>query len=76
MRRFAADSAAGLTVAAEALLANPATEREECGTSESDGPATLVDSAEPPGRAGAESSVEHPGGGRPAQAPVPLPAGC
>ncbi|MFI7358094.1 Imm21 family immunity protein [Streptomyces avidinii] len=71
VRWLAADSEAGLKAAAEAVLADPATEWEECGTWMSDGPAVLMDSAE----AGAELNVEYPGGGLPAQAPVPLPAG-
>ncbi|MFF3791934.1 Imm21 family immunity protein [Streptomyces sp. NPDC001981] len=69
LRWLAADSEDGLKAAAEAVLADPATEWEECGTWVSDGPAVLMDSAE----AGAELSVEYPGGGMPAQAPIPLP---
>ncbi|WP_405594387.1 immunity 21 family protein [Streptomyces sp. NBC_01410] len=71
LRWLAADSADGLKAAAEAVLADPATRWEECGTWVTDGPAVLMDSAE----AGAELNVEYPGGGMPAQAPVPLPAG-
>ncbi|MFJ1563364.1 Imm21 family immunity protein [Streptomyces erythrochromogenes] len=71
LRWLAADSEAGLKAAAEVVLADPATEWEECGTWVSDGPAVLMDSAE----AGAELNVEYPHGGMPAQAPVPLPAG-
>ncbi|MET9515462.1 immunity 21 family protein [Streptomyces sp. NPDC002994] len=71
LRWLAADSEAGLKAAAEAVLADPATEWEECGTWVTDGPAVLMDSAE----AGAELNVEYPGGGLPAQAPVSLPAG-
>ncbi|MFE5677201.1 Imm21 family immunity protein [Streptomyces erythrochromogenes] len=71
LRWLAADSEAGLKAAAEAVLADPATQWEECGTWVSDGPAVLMDSAE----AGAELNVEYPFGGMPAQAPVPLPAG-
>ncbi|MFB7112081.1 immunity 21 family protein [Streptomyces sp. NPDC056190] len=71
LRWLAADSETGLKAAAEAVLADPATEWEECGTWMSDGPAVLMDSAE----AGADLSVEYPGGGMPSQAPVPLPAG-
>ncbi|MFJ2566942.1 Imm21 family immunity protein [Streptomyces sp. NPDC088770] len=71
LRWLAADSTAGLKAAAEAVLADPATEWEECGTWTSDGPAVLMDSAE----VGAELSVAYPDGGMPAQAPVPLPAG-
>ncbi|MFC9823625.1 Imm21 family immunity protein [Streptomyces erythrochromogenes] len=68
----AADSEAGLKAAAEAVLSDPATQWEECGTWVSDGPAVLMDS----GEAGAELDVEPPGGGGlPARAPVPLPAG-
>ncbi|MFJ5520918.1 Imm21 family immunity protein [Streptomyces griseoluteus] len=65
--RLAADSEAGLKAAAEAALADPATEWEECGTWISDGPAVLMDSA--------EAGIEHPGGGMPAQAPVQLSTG-
>ncbi|MFJ3832972.1 Imm21 family immunity protein [Streptomyces sp. NPDC090046] len=71
LRRLAADSEAGLRAAAQAVLADPATEWEDCGTWVSDGPAVLMDSAE----AGAELDVEYPDGGMPAQAPVPRPAG-
>ncbi|MFF4248707.1 Imm21 family immunity protein [Streptomyces sp. NPDC001822] len=56
---------------ARAVLADEATQREDCGTWVSEGPATLMDSAE----AGAELDVEYPGGGRPARASVPRPAG-
>ncbi|MGW4820527.1 Imm21 family immunity protein [Streptomyces sp. NPDC004227] len=71
LRWLAGDSETGLKAAAEAVLADPATEWEECGTWTSDGPAVIMDSVE----AGAELSVEYPGGGMPSQAPVPLPAG-
>ncbi|MER5894414.1 Imm21 family immunity protein [Streptomyces sp. NPDC001876] len=71
LRWLGADSEDGLKAAAEAVLADPVTEWEECGTWASDGPAALMDSAE----AGADLGVECPGGGVPAQAPVPLPAG-
>jgi hypothetical protein len=71
LRWLGAHSEAGLTAAAEAVLADPATPWEECGTWVSDGPVVLMDSAE----AGAELGVEYPGGGFPAQAPVPLPVG-
>ncbi|MFF3404409.1 Imm21 family immunity protein [Streptomyces sp. NPDC002659] len=71
LRWLAADSADGLKAAAEAVLADPATRWEECGTWVTDGPAVLMDSAE----AGADLNVEYPGGGVPAQAEVPLPAG-
>lgn len=57
--------------AAEALLTDAATTWEECGTWETDGAAVLMDSAE----AGADLDVEYPGGGRPEQAPVAVPAG-
>ncbi|MEW1641914.1 Imm21 family immunity protein [Streptomyces sp. NPDC091219] len=70
LRWFAADSEAGLKSAAEAVLADPATERADYGTWVSDGPAVLMDSAE----AGSELGIEYPGGGAPDQAPVPLPA--
>jgi hypothetical protein len=71
LRWLAAGSEAGLRAAADAVLADPATVWEECGTWVSDGPAVLMDSAE----AGADLGTEYPGGGTPAQAPVPLPAG-
>lgn len=69
LRWLAADSEAELKAAARAVLADAATQWEECGTWVSDGPATLMDSAE----AGAELDIEYPGGGMPAQASVPLP---
>ncbi|MFD7945256.1 Imm21 family immunity protein [Streptomyces sp. NPDC059744] len=50
LRWLAADSEDGLKAAAQAVLADPATEWEEYGTWMSDGPAVLMDSAE----AGAE----------------------
>ncbi|MER6532926.1 Imm21 family immunity protein [Streptomyces sp900105755] len=71
LRWLAADSEAGLTAAAEAVLADPATEWEECGAWVSDGAAVLMDSAE----AGSELGIEYPTGGMPDQAPVLLPAG-
>lgn len=71
LRWFAAESEAGLSAAADVVLADPATVWEECGTWVSDGPAVLMDSAE----AGSDSGVEYPDGGMPAEAPVPLPAG-
>ncbi|MFD9540089.1 Imm21 family immunity protein [Streptomyces sp. NPDC060022] len=71
LRWLGADSEYGLKAAAEAVLADPATEWEVCGTWASDGPAVLMDSAE----AGVDLGVEYPGGGMPAHAPVPLPAG-
>lgn len=71
LRWLAADSEVGLRAAAEAVLADPATDWEECGTWVSDGPAVLMDSAE----AGADLGVEYPGGGMPSRAPVPLSAG-
>jgi hypothetical protein len=70
LRWLAADSEAGLKAAAEAVLADPATKWEECGTWVSDGPAVLMDSAE----AGSELGIEYPGGGMPNQAPVLLSA--
>ncbi|MEW2132419.1 Imm21 family immunity protein [Streptomyces sp. NPDC005435] len=75
LRWLAADSEAGLRAAAETVLAVPATRWEECGTWVSDGPAVLMDSAEPGSRPGSEPGTGYPGGGVPAQAPVPLPAG-
>lgn len=71
LRWLAAESEAGLSAAVDAALADPATVWEECGTWVSDGPAVLMDSAE----AGSDLGIEYPGGGMPAQAPVPLPAG-
>ncbi|SEG87790.1 Immunity protein 21 [Thermomonospora echinospora] len=71
LRRLAAGCEADLLTAAEAVLADPATEWQEYGTWRTDGPAVLMDSAE----AGAELSVEYPDGGLPDQAPVLLPAG-
>lgn len=71
LRWLAADCEAGLKAAAEAVLADPATDWEECGTWVSDGPAMLVDSAE----AGSDLDTEYPDGGVPAQARVPLAAG-
>ncbi|MFE7211260.1 Imm21 family immunity protein [Streptomyces sp. NPDC001698] len=69
LRWLAAGSETGLKAAAEAVLADPATEWEECGTWRSDGPAVLMDSVE----AGADLSVVYPGGGMPSQAPVRCP---
>ncbi|MFF8476036.1 Imm21 family immunity protein [Streptomyces sp. NPDC015414] len=71
LRWLAADSEAELKAAAEAVLADPATPWDECGTWVSDGPAVLMDSAE----AGSELDVEYPGGGMPSHARVPLTAG-
>lgn len=70
-RWLAADSEAGLRAAAETVLADLTTEREECGMWVSDGPAVLMDSAE----AGADLVVEYSWGELPDQAPVPLPVG-
>ncbi|MFD7864801.1 immunity 21 family protein [Streptomyces sp. NPDC059783] len=71
LRWLGADSESGLKAAAEAVLADPGTPWEECGTWITEGPAVLMDSAE----AGAELNVEYPGGGLPSQAGVPLPPG-
>ncbi|MFJ9539180.1 Imm21 family immunity protein [Streptomyces sp. NPDC101225] len=71
LRRLAADSEAELKAAARAVLADPATEWEECGTWSSDGPATLMDSAE----SGSTLGTEYPGGGMPSQASVSLRSG-
>ncbi|MBB4987415.1 MULTISPECIES: Imm21 family immunity protein [Streptomyces] len=71
LRWLAADSEAGLRAAADTALADPATLWEECGTWASDGPAVLMDSAE----AGSGLGIDYPGGGMPAEASVPLPAG-
>lgn len=71
VRWLAASSEAELKAAAEAILTDPATPWEECGTWTTDGPAVLMDSAE----AGTDLNVEYPDGGLPAQAAVSLPAG-
>ncbi|MFD8074039.1 Imm21 family immunity protein [Streptomyces sp. NPDC059718] len=71
LRWGGADSEAELVAAAETVLADPAVEWEASGTWRTDGPAVLMDSAE----AGGLLGVEYPGGGRPEQAPVPLPHG-
>lgn len=64
--RLAADSESDLLAAAEAVLVDPATEWEECGTWRTDGQAVLMDSAD----AGADLGVEYPDeGGLPEQAP-------
>jgi len=70
LRCIGAESDAGLTAAAEAVLADSATVWEECGRWVTDGPAVLMDSTD----AGAEVNVPYPDGGDlPEQAPVPLP---
>ncbi|WP_225628813.1 Imm21 family immunity protein [Streptomyces werraensis] len=71
VRWLAADSETELLAAAEAVLADPETAWEGGGLWVTDGPAVLMDSAE----AGSDLGVEYPGGGRPDQAPVQLPAG-
>ncbi|MEY9969611.1 hypothetical protein ABIA33_007700 [Streptacidiphilus sp. MAP12-16] len=71
LRWLAADSEADLVAAAEAVLVDPESEWEGCGTWETDGPAVLMDSA----IAGAELNVEYPSGGFPEQVAVPLPVG-
>ncbi|ARF59234.1 hypothetical protein B1H19_04695 [Streptomyces gilvosporeus] len=71
VRWLAADSEAELFAAAEHVLAGRDTAWEDCGLWVTHGPAVLMDSAE----AGAALGTEYPGGGRPDQAPVPLPAG-
>nr|WP_307128923.1 Imm21 family immunity protein [Streptomyces sp. B1I3] len=71
LRWLAAETEAGLRAAADAVLADPATVWDECGTWVSDGPAVLIDSAE----AGCDLGIEYPDGGMPAQALVPLSAG-
>lgn len=71
LRWLGADSEADLIAAAGVALADSTTPWEQCGTWVTDGPAVLMDSAV----AGADLNVEYPGGGRPEQAPVPLPAG-
>ncbi|MEU7075804.1 Imm21 family immunity protein [Streptomyces narbonensis] len=71
LRWLGAETEAGLSAAADTVLADPATVWEECGTWVSDGPAVLMDSAE----AGSDLGIEYPNGGMPAEASVPLPAG-
>ncbi|MFF3262667.1 Imm21 family immunity protein [Streptomyces sp. NPDC002932] len=71
LRWLAADCETGLKAAAEAVLADPATQWEKYGMWITDGPAVLMDSAE----TGAELNVEYPGDGLPAQAGVSLPPG-
>ncbi|MFD6821988.1 Imm21 family immunity protein [Streptomyces sp. NPDC060085] len=71
LRWLAAETEAGLSAAADAVLADPATVWEECGTWVSDGPAVLMDSAE----AGSDLGIEYPDGGMPAEGSVPLPVG-
>ncbi|MGZ9928576.1 Imm21 family immunity protein [Streptomyces sp. NC-S4] len=72
LRWLAAGSEAALSAAAHAVLADPATVWEECGTWVSDGPVVLMDAAE----AGSDLGVEYPDGGMPAEASVQLPVGC
>ncbi|MFG3227359.1 Imm21 family immunity protein [Kitasatospora sp. NPDC048194] len=72
VRWLGANSEADLIAAAQAVLADPTTEWEDCGVWETDGPAVLMDSV----TAGADLGVEFPnGGGLPEQAPVPLGPG-
>ncbi|MCE7001784.1 immunity 21 family protein [Kibdelosporangium philippinense] len=71
LRWLAADSEADLVAAAEAALADPATEWEDCGTWETDGPAVLFDSAV----SGADLASGWPAGGHPDQASVAIAAG-
>ncbi|MFH9737209.1 immunity 21 family protein [Streptomyces roseolus] len=71
LRWLAASSEPELKAAAEAVLTDPSTQWEECGTWTTDGPAVLMDSAE----AGTDLNVEYPDGGLPAQAAVSLAAG-
>ncbi|MFF3634072.1 Imm21 family immunity protein [Streptomyces sp. NPDC002250] len=71
LRWLAAETEAGLSAAANTVLADTATVWEECGTWASDGPAVLMDSAE----AGSDLGIEYPDGEKPAEASVPLPAG-
>ncbi|MEU0008249.1 Imm21 family immunity protein [Streptomyces sp. NPDC006314] len=71
LRWLAAETEAGLRAAADAVLADPATVWDECGTWVSDGPAVLMDSAE----AGSDLGIEYPDRGMPAEAPVSPPAG-
>ncbi|REH55832.1 immunity protein 21 of polymorphic toxin system [Kutzneria buriramensis] len=71
LRWHAADSEADLIAAAEAVLADPATEWDDCGTWSTDGPAVLMDSAV----AGADLAAGYPDDSKPEQAPVPVSAG-
>ncbi|WP_246338871.1 Imm21 family immunity protein [Streptomyces lunaelactis] len=72
LRWLAADSDAELLEAARAVLDDPATDWEDCGTWETDGASVLMDSAE----AGADLAVGYPDrGGLPEQALIPVPAG-
>jgi hypothetical protein len=71
LRWLVACSEDELMAEAEEVLANPATEWEECGVWVTNGPAVLMDSAE----CGAELNTEYPDGRLPEQAPVALPAG-
>ncbi|WP_055586739.1 Imm21 family immunity protein [Streptacidiphilus griseoplanus] len=72
VRWLGADSEADLIAAAQAVLADPTIEWDECGIWNTDGPAVLMDSV----IAGAELGVEYPDGkGMPEQASVALPSG-
>lgn len=72
VRWLGADSEIDLVTAAQAVLADPTTQWENCGIWETDGPAMLIDSA----TAGAELDVEYPvGGGLPERAPVLILSG-
>ncbi|MFE9121417.1 Imm21 family immunity protein [Streptomyces sp. NPDC007172] len=71
VRWRAANSEDQLLAAAQAVLADDNAEWEDVGVWETDGPAVLMDST----TAGLELNEEYPDGGRPAQAPVTLPAG-
>ncbi|MDI3406489.1 Imm21 family immunity protein [Streptomyces cavernicola] len=76
VRWLAADSDAELIESARAVLEDPATDWEDCGVWETDGPAVLLDSAV----AGADLAVPAPApdAGQedpPDQAPVSVPAG-
>lgn len=71
LRWCAADSESRLRSAAEEVLADPATEWDECGIWVTDGPAVLMDAA----MQGAELNDPFPDGQMPEQAPVPLPPG-
>ncbi|MFE9933787.1 Imm21 family immunity protein [Streptomyces sp. NPDC005533] len=69
---LAADSDTELLAAAQSVLRDPVTPWEKCGVWETDGPVVLVDSVE----AGADLRVPYSDGrGRPAEAPVAVPAG-
>ncbi|MET9554556.1 Imm21 family immunity protein [Streptomyces sp. NPDC006645] len=71
VRWLAADSEEELLAGVDVVVADPDTPWEDGGLWAIDGPAVLMDSAV----AGVDLGVEYPGGGKPEQAPVQLPAG-